>query len=134
MMLQNYNHQARDLPPIHEGEAVRIQLPGQKQWTLGTCTGMEGPRSYLVCVGGTEYRQNRRHLIQRNEPPLVEPEPLQLGTSEQHQPEEKAPDPVSLSNSAPAMTPVPNPPVEQQPLPTILNSEQHQPWQSTQQC
>ena len=79
-----YNCQSRDLPPLHEGEAVRLQLPGQKQWSLGICTGSEGPRSYRVQVDGTEYRRNRRQLIRRDEsPPVGSDEQPQIGSSEQ---------------------------------------------------
>ena len=66
-----YNRQARDLPPITTGEIVRMQLPGEKRWTPGTCTSLQGPRSFGVKVGNTEYRRNRRQLLQRKE----EPEP-----------------------------------------------------------
>ena len=58
-----YNRQARDLPPLHEGEAVSLRLTGQKQWSLGTCVGTEGPQSYRILTDGNEYRRNRRHLI-----------------------------------------------------------------------
>ena len=67
-----YNRQARDLPPIAAGETVRMRLPGEKRWTPGTCTGIQGPRSYGVKVGETEYRRNRRQLLQKHESPLLE--------------------------------------------------------------
>ena len=51
-----YNRQAHNLPPIMTGETVWMQLPGEKRWTPGTCTGMQGPRSYGVRVGESEYR------------------------------------------------------------------------------
>ena len=48
-----------------------MQLPGEKTWTPGICTGQSGPRSYKVKVGNQEYRRNRRQLVQTNEsPPL----------------------------------------------------------------
>ena len=46
---------------------MRVQLPGEKMWTPGVCTGQSGPRSYKVKVGDQEYRRNRRQLIQTNE-------------------------------------------------------------------
>lgn len=58
-----YNRQARDLPPITVGETVKLRLPGEKRWTTGTCTGTQGPRSYIIRAGETEYRRNRRHLL-----------------------------------------------------------------------
>ena len=49
-----------------------MQLPGQKQWTQGTCTGTQGPRSFGVKVGETEYHRNRRQLLRKKEVPLPE--------------------------------------------------------------
>lgn len=79
-----YNRQARDLPPLPVGETVRLRLPGEKRWTAGVCTGPQGPRSYGVQVGDTEYRRNRRHLIQGGEPPVLDPlsEPPEQGQPE----------------------------------------------------
>ena len=66
-----YNRQVKPLPPLSAGETVRMQLPGEKTWTPGVCTGQSGPHSYKVKVGNQEYRRNRRQLIQTNEsPPL----------------------------------------------------------------
>ena len=66
-----YNRQVKPLPPLSEGETVRMQLPGEKAWTPGVCKGQSGPRSYKVKVGDQEYRRNRHQLIQTNEsPPL----------------------------------------------------------------
>ena len=56
-----YNRQVKPLPPLSAGEMVRMQLPGEKAWTPGVCTGQSGPRSYKVKVGDQEYRRNRRH-------------------------------------------------------------------------
>ena len=125
-----YNRQARDLPPIQEGETVRLQLPGQKQWTPGTCTGTQDPRSYRVRVGGTEYRRNRRHLIQRGEPPPVEPgEPPQPESSEQTQPEEPEDPAPGLGPPLPmAQPPEPGPEhvAQSQQRPASSNNEPHQ--------
>ena len=125
-----YNRQARDLPPIQEGETVRLQLPGQKQWTPGTCTGTQGPRSYRVRVGGTEYRRNRRHLIQRGEPPPVEPgEPPQPESSEQTQPEEPEDPAPGLAPPLPMVQPPepgPEHVAQSQQRPASSNNEPHQ--------
>ena len=40
-----------------------MRMPGDKNWSCGVCTRLAGPRSYIVMVGGKEYRQNRRQLI-----------------------------------------------------------------------
>ena len=63
-----YNRHAKPLAPLSPGETVRMQLPGDKTWTPGTCTGQSGPRSYNVRVGDQEYRRNRRQLLQTKEP------------------------------------------------------------------
>ena len=67
------------------GEVVRLRLPGEKRWTSGVCTGTQGPRSYWVQVGSTEYRRNRRHLRKGGTPPVAEPqqsEPTELSQAE----------------------------------------------------
>ena len=69
-----YNRQARDLPPIPEGDGVRMQLPGERTWTPGVCTGSRGPRSYGVRVGEQEFRRNRRQLLHTREPVIPETE------------------------------------------------------------
>lgn len=53
---------------------VRMKLPGQDTWSPGTCTGKVANRSYVVKVGDTEYRRNRRHIQRTNEPPIPESE------------------------------------------------------------
>ena len=88
-----YNQHTRDLPPINAGETVRMQLPGQKQWTQGTCTGTQGPRSYGVKVGETEYRRNRRQLLSKKEVPLPEV------------PEQESPRQVEVTAGIPRETP-----------------------------
>ena len=67
-----YNRSARDLPVISKGDTLRMQLPGQKTWTTGVCTGLQGPRSYGVQVGEQKFRRNRRHLIRTKEPGPVD--------------------------------------------------------------
>ena len=64
---QYYNKHSKDLKPINPGESVRMRLPGQTTWTLGTCTAVVGPRSYEIKIGNTTYRRNRRHLIRSSE-------------------------------------------------------------------
>ena len=119
-----YNRQARDLPPIAVGETVRLQRPGEKRWTPGVCTGTQGPRSYRVRVGDTEYRRNRRHLIQRGEPSPVEP--LQLDPLEQGQQEYSGEQPVpDLDSVPPTVAPEParETPTEPQPQPAHTDNE-----------
>ena len=68
-----YDRNAKDLPPIHKGDVVRMRLPGQITWTPGVCIGQCCPRSYRVRVDGREFRRNRRQLIHSGEQPLLEP-------------------------------------------------------------
>lgn len=63
-----YDKHARSLKPLTSGDAVRMQLPGEKTWSLGVCAGLVGPRSYEVRVGDRTFVRNRRHLIQSEEP------------------------------------------------------------------
>lgn len=59
---------AKPLEAILPGETVRMKLPERDTWSPGTCTSTElAYRSYLVKVGDTEYRRNRRHIQKSNE-------------------------------------------------------------------
>ena len=59
---------AKPLEAILPGETVRMKLPGRDTWSPGTCASTElADRSYLVKVGDTEYRRNRRHIQKSNE-------------------------------------------------------------------
>ena len=44
-----------------------MKLPGDDNWTLGTCKKQVAPRSYLVDCNGMTYRRNRQHLRKTNE-------------------------------------------------------------------
>lgn len=58
-------HSARPLPPLHQGQDVRVKIDGEKGWktpakVIGRC---KEPRSYLVKTdSGAVLRRNRRHL------------------------------------------------------------------------
>ena len=74
-----YNRAAKPLKTITPGETVRMKLPGQDTWSPGTCTEKLENRSYMVKVGDTVYRRNRRHIHKTNEPPIaVHPEAGEL--------------------------------------------------------
>ena len=66
-----YDRHSHELPALHDGDTVRIRLPGQNEWSLGRVIGEEGPRSFRVDVNGKHYRRNRRWL--RATPEEVEP-------------------------------------------------------------
>ena len=57
-----YNQTAKPLKALQRGQSVRMKLPGDDKWSLGTCKQEVGPRSYLVECGGKIYRRNRQHL------------------------------------------------------------------------
>ena len=68
--LYYYNKRAKPLKPIFTGETVRMKPPGQDTWRPGTCTQSLDNRSYMVKVGDTVYRRNRRHILKTKEPPV----------------------------------------------------------------
>lgn len=61
----NRRHSAHHLPPLHQGQDVRVKIDGEKAWktpakVIDRC---KEPRSYLVKTdGGAVLRRNRRHL------------------------------------------------------------------------
>ena len=59
---KHYNRTAKPLEEIQSGQSVRVKLPGDDKWSLGTCKQEVGPRSYLVECGGKTYRCNHQHL------------------------------------------------------------------------
>ena len=65
----NYNQHTKPLEEKSPGETVRVKLPGNERWTTKwTCAEALDHRSYLVIVGNTQYRRNRRHLLKMSEP------------------------------------------------------------------
>ena len=101
-----YNRQARDLPPIPAGDGVRMQLPGEKTWTPGVCTGSWGPRSYGVRVREQEFRRNRRQLLHTQETinPDVEMQ-SDRPAAEELQPDQAVPPPDAIG--PPTLSPAP---------------------------
>ena len=59
---QCYDQHTQELPKLDNGDAIRIRLPGEKEWSLGQVIRDVGNRSYLVEVNGKQYRRNRRWL------------------------------------------------------------------------
>ena len=57
-----YDQHSHELPKLRDGDAIKIQLPGDKEWSLGQVIGDVGNRSYLVEVNGKQYCRNRRWL------------------------------------------------------------------------
>ena len=85
MQARYYNARAKDLPPLHEGDTVRLkpfQL-GQKEWKKGAVVERLDERSYEIeTADGSTYSRNRIHLRKTNEPPPGETvsEPLRTPT------------------------------------------------------
>ena len=128
-----YNRQAHDLPPISAGETVRLRLPGEKRWTSGICTGTQGPRSYIVRVGETEYRRNRCHLLKGGKPPVTEllsPDLSAQGAGEDQQGDQEQP-PVPIPPSSGCVPREPPPEPEPEPSPQPPSGELPQPRRST---
>ena len=65
-----YDKHTKPLQPIHQGDTMRMRLPGQRTWSPGTCMGQVGPRSYEVKVGESIYRRHSRQLVRSNELPI----------------------------------------------------------------
>ena len=57
-----YNKKCKPLEPLQSGCAIRMKLPGDNRWSLGTCVRALDNRSFEVEVCGRRYRRNRRHL------------------------------------------------------------------------
>ena len=57
-----YDRHSHELPKLLDGDAIRMQLPHEKEWSLGCVIGDEGTRSHLVEVNGKHYHRNRRWL------------------------------------------------------------------------
>lgn len=79
-----YNRHAQDPQPIAARVTIRMRLLGQSTWTIGVCTGRQGPQSYGVKLGETEYRHNCRQNIYTEEMPnleLTDPESREAPTA-----------------------------------------------------
>ena len=92
-----YNKGAKPLEAIKPGETVRLQLPGQKAWSLGVCVREVGSRSFEVKAGSSTYRRNRRHLIRSGEQPL----PVVSTDDTEPMPESKPSPPEPVAGSLP---------------------------------
>ena len=64
-----YNKKSQTLPPIQPGQAIRMKLPGNTKWSLGSCVKALPNRSYEVEVTGRRYHCNRCQLRMAETPP-----------------------------------------------------------------
>ena len=56
---------------MNNGDAVRMRLSGNSEWSFGRVVGEGGPRSHWVEVNGKPYRRNRKFV--RSTPEKLEP-------------------------------------------------------------
>ena len=66
-----YDQHTHELPKLDNGDAIRMCLPGEKEWSLGQVIGDVSNRSYQVEVNEKQYRRNRWWL--RATPETLEP-------------------------------------------------------------
>ena len=66
---QRYNKKSQPIAPLQPGRAIRMKLPGDTKWSLGSCVKILPNRSYEVEVAGRRYRRNRRQLRTTAETP-----------------------------------------------------------------
>ena len=68
-----YDRGAKQLPPLKEGDSVRVRKPGDKHLAPAVVKGEhEAPRSYMITdETGKEYRRNRRQIHLTQEPPTT---------------------------------------------------------------
>ena len=100
-----YNQHARDLPPLKEGDVVRIKpfRLGSKEWKKGTITSKLDERSYMVeTPDGDTYRRNRYHLRQtkENSDPKESPDTTPNRSPEDHPTPAGPTQPSSPANTA----------------------------------
>ncbi|XP_039878491.1 uncharacterized protein K02A2.6-like [Simochromis diagramma] len=74
-----YDRSSRPLPPLNEGQVVRLQTPQGYDRTGVVKELCKEPRSYLVQSDGNTYRRNRRHIL-----PVSEPVTVQKDTDHHH--------------------------------------------------
>ena len=74
---KNYNKNAKDLPPLQQGDTVRIKpfVKNNKEWQQGTVSRRLDERSYEVITPTSTLRRNRVYLRKTNETATNSDEP-----------------------------------------------------------
>ncbi len=120
----NYDRHATPLPPLMEGENVRIQKNGTWQPAIVTGTA-DTPRAYHVQTeDGGQYTRNRRHLLKTGEQhnfqkvdmqcePLGRPTNPSTQSTPAARPPQAAATPTTLLPVTPAVSPSATTPVQQ---------------------
>ena len=65
----HFDRTAKDLPPLHRGDSVRVQDYDTGRWSAAVVKNVaETPRSYIIeTEQGRQLRRNRRHLLKTGE-------------------------------------------------------------------
>ena len=83
-----YDRNTKSLPPLRKGQSIQVQHP--HKWCPAVVnTQHHTPRSYVITTKeGTQLRRNRRHIQQRNTPPITPavPSPCDFSVSTDHDP------------------------------------------------
>ena len=102
---KRYNHRAKDLPPLKEGQSVLLRdyIQHKRAWKDAHVHKQLTDRSYSVLVDGDLLRRNRRHFIPQAtvQPASVEEPPIDQ--TEQNEPDER-PDERPDQPAPPAVT------------------------------
>ena len=59
---ERYYTKSRPLMPSEADQAIRMKLPGDTKWSLGSCVKTLSNHSYEVKVAGRRYCRDMRHL------------------------------------------------------------------------
>ena len=102
----HYDRHSHEQGTLHDGDAVRMRLPGENEWSLGRVIGEEGPCSFWVDVNGKHYRHNHKWL--RATPEEVAPTVTIQDLTEPSEPGELSSADVSLP-TMPTSAEVPEP-------------------------
>ncbi|KAK3702003.1 hypothetical protein QZH41_007698 [Actinostola sp. cb2023] len=86
-----YDRGSKPLNPLRPGDKIHLRDESQNIWIPGTVTAKtEQPRSYIVDVNGSQYRRNRRDILDARDPTNTDPPPT-VAPQEPQEPEDLAP-------------------------------------------
>ncbi|KAK3741612.1 hypothetical protein QZH41_006978 [Actinostola sp. cb2023] len=86
-----YDRGSKPLNPLRPGDQIHLRDESQNIWIPGTVTAKtEQPRSYIVDVNGSQYRRNRRDILDARDPTNTDPLPT-VAPQEPQEPEDLAP-------------------------------------------
>ena len=79
---------SHELPTSHNGDDVRMRLPGNSEWSLARVVEEGGPRSHWKEVSGKPYCRNRKLLV--TTPEKLEPKATSYDLTEPSEPGESS--------------------------------------------